>query len=498
MLAAALGMLAAAVLMQKIDSGIHTQRYHQHLRQPSAQELGEPIRQAREDELMTHLPIVRIYTGGQTIPGKPAVDENGVHVGYETGDRGETEIVVSFSNVTRNGVWHYGADEPDETGTALFRIRGNSSRWFSKSSYRLKLISDPSSREPVKQSLLGMAAGEEWALHGPFLDKTLIRNYLCLNLAGEITDDWVPNVRFCELILDGEYRGVYLLTEMIDVQENRLELHKYNEGDLVTSYLLRIEPTINEDRLVENFSFLTYRMEPGRKVELLYPGVLHQNEQVRRYVQANFSEVERELYSDQSDEWLDDVDLDLFVDYYLIEEFFAINDTFSASTYFYRDARGRLCIGPVWDFNNALNNFFQPLPSDGLMLSQRGWFGRMMRNEEFVHRVIRRYRDLRGGVLSDENLQRYITETEAWLGDAVDRNFTVWGESFDSGNLTEREVRRPEEGSDASLESLNPDSHEEAVEWMVEYMLERAAWMDEHIESLLQYCHPSKSAAAYD
>ncbi len=44
------------------------------------------------------------------------------------------------------------------------------------------------------------------------------------------------------------------------------------------------------------------------------------------------------------------------------------------------------------------------------------------------------------------------------------------------------------------MRDVNPSSYEEAVEWMMDYIVDRGRWMDEHIESLRQYCHPSRFA----
>ena len=495
MLFATLAVLAAAIGFQALDRGAGAPRYHQHLAQPSEEDLGLCEVCGGESALCTHLPIVTIQTGGQTIPGRPITNDAGVRTSYETTEQGDTEIIVSFSTIDEEGVWHHPEDQASIQGTARMRIRGNSSRWFDKASYRLKLTQGQTNPAPDRLPLLGMPAGETWALYGPFLDKTLIRNYMWMNLAGEIMPGWVPNVRFCELVLDGDYQGLYVLMEMIDVQDGRLELTEYDDGDAVTSYLLRIEPEISPERAMENFSFYTYRMEPGRQAELLYPGKTHQTEAVQSFVNADFSAVERMLYAGDMDDWAEELDLDAFVNYYILEEYLGLNDTFAASTYFYRDARGKLAIGPVWDFNNVLDNFFTPLPEEGFMLSQRGWFGELMRSQAFVSRVISRYQALRRGVLSDDNLLDYIAQTQAWLGSAVDRNFAVWGYSFDPEQLTYRTRRSPEVLSGQDLDDVNPESFQEATQWMVDYMLERGQWMDQHIDSLRQYCHPSKYAS---
>lgn len=491
-------VLLMSVLFQGLEGRTGARRYQQHLSQPSEADLGPCPSCGGGAELCTHLPIIRVDTGSQTIPGRPYAGADGNTAGYLTGDNGEEEILVQFSTVSAEGVWHHQDDPADAGGSALFRYRGNSSRWFTKGNFLLKTVKDGDPLDDQRMELLGMNSGKEWALHGPFLDKTLMRNYMCMNLSAEVMGTWTPDSRFCELILDGEYQGVYLLMETIDVDPNRLNLREYEPGDPVFSYLVRIEPYTNPEKVLDNFSLYSYRMEPWRRLELLYPGTANQTRRVREYVQADYSEVERMLYSvemlDGSDSWRQELDMDSFVNYYIIMEFFGINDTFAASTYFYRDVRGKLAIGPVWDYNNALGNFLRPISSREFLLSQRGWYAKLMQDEDFVERVISRYRQRRRGVLSEERLLAYEKEIEAWLGSAVDRNFSVWGWTFDPEQLSPRERQRPNPATGETLRDVNLSSYEEAVEWMMEYIVDRGQWMDEHIDSLRQYCHPSYSA----
>lgn len=490
-------LLVAGVCLSALGSVTPGNRYHQHLEQPSEEALGDCTVCGGKGSLCTHLPIVCIETGGQKIPGKAVENKHDGLVYYETGDNGQTEIAVSCSTVDQQGAWHHPGDTPSFTGQALMRIRGNSSRFFSKSSYRLVLTAQGNPELEEKHALLGMAPGSEWVLHGPFLDKTLIRNYLCLNVAGEVMG-YAPNVRFCELMLDGEYQGVYMLIESIKVQPGRVDLTRYRDGDAVMSYMVRIQSPTDPEKAVDHFTFYSYRLEQDRQMELVYPGRANQSSHVKSYVATDIDAVEKLLYSPQmvqgTADWQKVINASSFVDYYILQEFFGINDTFSNSTYFYRDVRGKLSAGPVWDFNNALDNFFDPLPGEGFLLSQRGWFGQLMQDEQFVEAVIQRYRQLRRGVLSESSLVNYVNSAENWLGSAADRNFEVWGWSFDPEQLSTHERRRPEVSGGQELADVNPASREEAVQWMTDYMTERGRWMDEHIDSLRQYCHESRSA----
>ena len=83
----------------------------------------------------------------------------------------------------------------------LIRVRGNSSRYFDKKNYLIRLTDDTGKYE--NHEVMGMEPHYEWALHGPYLDKSLIRNYMWYNIAGEMMD-YAPNVRFCEVIVNGE------------------------------------------------------------------------------------------------------------------------------------------------------------------------------------------------------------------------------------------------------------------------------------------------------
>lgn len=505
-LGTALAVLVCAVLFRAADAATGSVRYHQHLSQPSEAELGPCAVCGGEAELCTHLPILRIDTGGQTIPGKAIIDDQNMVVGAETGDNGETDILVSLSTVEAEGVWHHAGDAASQSAGALLHIRGNSSRAFSKHSYRIKLVEDGDPAQNRDLPLLGMTADGDWALHGPFLDKTLIRNYMWMNLSAEVMG-YAPDVRLCELILDGTYQGVYVLMETVSMDEGRVELTRYRDGDPVCSYILQMGSDREAGRTIDNFTFYTQRMESGKQVEVVYPGPLRQSEAVKQYICADFSEIERMLYSyempDPSGGYTRYLNVDSFVNYYILQEFLAVNDAFSNSTFFHKDVRGKLHIGPVWDYNNVLNNFFSDLPAEGFLLSQRGWYAQLMTDQDFVERVIFRYRQLRNGILSDQRLMDYIDQTVRWLGSAVERNYEVWGYSFDPALLAPTERRNPpasqvwesRESWLACRREMNPASFEDAVARMEDYMLRRGAWMDEHIDTLLQHCQESKNAA---
>ena len=208
----------AALALSVLASGMEPERnrVHQHLE--AAEKL--PCTDHDASVFCTHLPLMEITTDGP-VPA-PFLQKGEAISGniWAVAARNRNYEMVAatvryFDSETENN--HLGG-QPDTEARAMFRIRGASSRNFDKKNYLLKFKEADMVRS-LDVSLSGMAADDSWALHGPFLDKSLIRNYLCYNLAGEIMD-YAPNVRFCELFLNGEYLGLYLLTEKVSYSGN--------------------------------------------------------------------------------------------------------------------------------------------------------------------------------------------------------------------------------------------------------------------------------------
>jgi len=497
-------ILIALMAFLYFDVSGQTTRHHQHLRSPSETDLGICTRCNHDIFLCTHLPIIEIDTFGQYIPGRPLEFYESdlpqeIRNTFRTTPEGEAEIYAHVSVIDNSNDWNHNSDPPVFESMAIMRIRGNSSRFFDKPNYRMRLID--ANGDNNRLPLMGMEPGHEWALHGPFLDKTLMRNYMWMNIAADVINGpFVPNVRFFELILNGEFQGLYVLMETLRVEPNRVNLNRYRQGMTETSYFFRIEWTRPTYREMETFSAYTLRLENESVAELLYPTYLNQSERVRDYVTGSISSLEHLLYSPQmlhnpkSIERY--IDINSFVDFFVINDFIGNNDLFAGSTYFHKDIRGRLVAGPVWDFNNVFDNFFLPMPVDEFYLNGRSWFDRLFMSPYFTEKVINRWNILRQGDLSEDRLVNYMDEVVVWLGSAIDRNFDVWGYSFDYTNVPDaHRFPRPEERAAGLTEAdLNPSSFEEAMDQKRNFMIERGRWMDDHIEMLRQYSHPSRHA----
>ena len=456
-----IGLLAVAgAVVLALGAGLLSHagltRYQQHLEAPGP----SAVRESADGGFRTHLPIVSIDTFGQAIPGE-ARDGSVIPAALTVRDGGAGDNALT--------------DEPVLSCDTLLRYRGNSSLHFDKKSFRLKLVDGDGA--PLRVRMLGMPGEDEWILNGPFLDKSLLRNYMLMNLCGQALGN-TPEVRYCELFVDGEYRGLYLMME--SVSRSQAGVGKAVEGRAETSYVVRLD----RGGAVELDQFSSYAMLTGSTFNVVYPSSKSCTPEQAEYIQRDLSRFEKALYSLDYDDpklgYRAYIDVDSFVDYMVFNEFFQNYDATRYSTYLSREVGGKLSIGPVWDFNNALDNYMEePFDATGFGFPDSLWYHMLLKDERFTAQVVRRYRQLRKTILSDAYLRSYVDDTVAWLGDAVDRNFSVWGYTFqDEYGLLEPVGR-------------NPGSYGEAVDQVKDFFLRRGAWLDENIELLYQYCHPS-------
>jgi hypothetical protein len=173
------------------------------------------------------LPIIIINTNGTSIPDEPKV----------SADMGIIDNFSGVNNVT--DTWN------GYSGKIGIEIRGSSSQMFPKKQYGVEL--QDINGNDLKASLLGLPPEEDWILFAPYNDKSLIRDALAYNL-GRKMGRYASRSRFCELVLNGQYEGVYVLLEKIKRDSHRVDISDLdpdeNSGDDLTGgYILKIDKT---------------------------------------------------------------------------------------------------------------------------------------------------------------------------------------------------------------------------------------------------------------
>ena len=484
--AAVVVMLAVAGMISFVE--MPTNRYHQHLEALEK----EACTDHGEDVFCTHLPLLKITTE-EEIPSPFVLDESGDKVldeeGYEI--RNE-EMVIStveyFDSKTKN---NHLSDSAVFSEKAWIRIRGASSRNFDKNNYLLKFVED-NLTDSLDVSFSGMTADNEWALHGPFMDKTLLRNYLCYNLAGEIMD-YAPNIRFCEVFLNDAYVGIYLIVEKVTYNDSgRIHLEQTDPDLAATSYIVQMDRGTQEPlESITTFASKAYiATKPGEnqgQFEIVYPGSTLTEAQ-RRYIENDLSKFEKALYSfdykDRNKGYMHYIDMESFVHFFLINEFTLNYDAIGLSTFLYKDIGGKLKFC-VWDFNSAFDYYeYSVITPETFLMQTTRWFNYLFKDENFVNQVVSEYKRLRKTYFSEEYLYQYIDETIAYLGPAIERNYEVWGYSFQSEyNGKNYDYLIPVE--------RNVRSYEEAIAQLKECIRIRIEHMDANVERLYILSHDS-------
>ncbi|MGF6376172.1 hypothetical protein M2140_001243 [Clostridiales Family XIII bacterium PM5-7] len=438
-------------------------------------------------ELRTHLPIVTINTS-EDIPGVPYYEDRTTHRTYTTSANGDDYVIGEVKVLDNANQYNTINDDPAVVTNAKVRVRGNSSRWFDKKSYSIKLVDEEENFKNLK--IMGMEKNHDWALHGPFLDKSLMRNYLGMNISGQLMD-YAPDVRYCEVVINGEYQGLYIMMETVNRGQGRVDIEQPNNTKNLTGYIVELDNrSIQPFTAAENFTKYTQVLRKTAFFNITYPGSDNLTPELRDYIEKDMSTFEKALYSFDYDKirygYKNFIDFDEFVNYLVVCEVFLQYDTGSLSTFFYKDVNGKFkpC---VWDFNNSVENYSDALEDAaqlrGFVSLQSPWIWMMIKDEAFTEGIITRYKELRKGILSDEYLLNYIEDTRLYLGSAVKRNEAVWGYSFQPENLNRSNKLNPDD--------RNPNNMDEAVAQLKEGLLNRLSWLDENIDVLKQYSHES-------
>ena len=414
-----------------------------------------------EDKVFcSHLPLVIIETGGKTIKKEETIWS-------------QVKVIDN-----KNGNNHIN-NKPDIKTSAAIKYRGNSSYLgFDKKQYHLEFYGDENRGKMKNISVMGMEKECDWILNGPFLDRTLIRNSLLYGISRKIMD-WAPDTRYCEVFLDGKYQGVYIMMESIKVSKNRIKLRDFGLLSGETPYMLKRERVGTEINALNSYG--SYAGKTSNELSINYPAPDRLLKTQKEWISNDISKFEKALYSKTFDDketgYSKYIDEDSFIDYYIINEFSMNKDAGFLSTYVYKDLSGKLKMA-VWDFNNTFNNYQWTIdnPND-FCVSKNNWYKRLFQDRRFTEKVIKRYNQLRKGVLSDEYLLKTIDDTVLYIGAAVDRNFHVWGYTFNEKLLLR----------DKSGVYRDPENYKEAVTMLKVEIAARGKFIDENIETLYQY-----------
>lgn len=388
-----------------------------------------------EEAFHTNLPIVTLSIDGELpdykdFQGGAEVVAEGVEP-YTTG-------VISVIDGGEND--NYLTDSPIFTSQIQIKKRGHTSYYYDKPQYLFKTMNGDGTDNYV--DILGMGEGDSWILNGSMADKSMIRNYLAYRIASEIGgNQMAPDSRFCEVLLEKngiyEYAGVYLLMETVSRGASRINIDKYKEKNVYSSYIVRRDRFTNFDVMLDTYGRLNGLSEEW--IGLKYPSANKITEQTKQYIEHDFSNLESIIYSDQEavfkiyDKY---INIDSFVDYFLINEYFGNYDAGQHSTYMYKKSGDLLNIGPVWDFDQAMNNYYQDeMDAQTLAFQTKPLFDCLSNDQRFLAELKDRYSKLQNNALSEEHVYSVIDEAIAYLRSARSREWYRWAADYEDGSF---------------------------------------------------------------
>jgi hypothetical protein len=324
-------------------------------------------------------------------------------------------------------------DDPVLTSIINIKKRGHTSISFDKSQYYIKLVNEDGTDRD--EDVFGMGADDSWILNGSLADKSMLRNYLAYRVSAQIME-YAPRCCFCEMftVENGiyTYQGVYLMQESIKRSENRVRIDESKRGEVYTSYLIRRDRYTNFDTMLDTYARLEGLSEEWIGVK--YPNNERQSKDNLSYIQDDYSRIERILLSENPNimrSYPRYLDADTFVDYFLINEYFGNYDAGEHSTYMYKNSGEKLKIGPVWDFDQAMNNSVVGETDPYVMAMQdRALFVNLVADTEFIDQLKKRYSDLRESYLNDDYVFGIIDEAENYLQAARQREWFRWAENY--------------------------------------------------------------------
>ena len=362
----------------------------------------------------------------------------------------EPKIVAHMKIIDHGpGNLNYASDSGNiYDGKVGIEIRGAYSASLPQKPYGFETRTDAG--ENLNVPLLGMPEENDWILLANYNDKSFLRNALAGQLFRSM-GHYAPRTRHCEVIVNNSYDGIYVLTEKIKRDKNRVDIARLeateNYGDDVTGgYIFKNDYYSSYDSWASSYPPFD---RPGGTVYFVYeyPDPEDITENQKLYLQAYVDSFEEVLHSPGYKNPLSGyaayIDVNSFLDYFILSEVSRNVDAYKKSRFLFKDKEskgGKIHSGPPWDYDWAWKDIWDChmfTNTDG-----SGWayqvnecdvwptppvyMTRLLRDEHFANRLKLRYETYRNSFLSMESINAYIDSVTIYLNEAQKRHYTRW------------------------------------------------------------------------
>ena len=387
----------------------------------------------------------------------------------------ESTRIEAFMGVVDHQGSRNSMDDPFDgyNGRIAIELRGSASAAYPKKQYRFE--TQDSLGNNLNVELLGLPRENDWIFYGPYDDQSLIRNVLAYNLSLQI-GRYASRTRYCELVLNDDYQGLYVLMEKIKRDRRRVDVAEMDADDtsgdsLTGGYIFKIDKSAGEN--VDG-----WRSNMGVRYQYHYPQaddvVQEQQDYLRDYMDEFETAMNETNFDDPQRGYPSYIDVESFVDHFILNEFCKNVDAYRISAFLYKDRDSKdklLYAGPIWDFNLSFGKawFSEDLfvtegwqvdyrlyrPWDGYQVPF--WWEKLGHHPGFIDRVQVRWRELRREVITTDALFSTIDGWVDSLQEARIRNFQRWPGSEEH-------------------------PYNEEIERLKEWVIGRLEWMDQQLD----------------
>ena len=424
------------------------------------------------------MPIIRINTKTRVIQDEPKIP-----VTLEVFDKGP-------------GILNQVSSSPAISTIAGIEYRGSTSQadfyflpGLVKKPYGIELWADTSGVTVKNLSLVQMPSESDWVLNASYNDRSFMRDFLAQTIAGRLG---LKNskTKFVELIVNEEYRGVYVLMEKIKQGKNRVPISDLypteNTGDDLTGgYLLKIDKTSGSPSTTWKSNYVSGILANQKaEFQIEYPKLGVITQQQVNYIKNYINNWEQKLMTDDMNDpkasFRDYMDVSSFVNYFILSEVTRNVDGYRLSTYLYKDKEslgGKIKMGPAWDFNIAFGNadYLNGWMTNGFVYKAMEneaskndawqvpfWWNKLVQDASFRKALATRWKTVRSTFLNTNSIYATIDSAQVVLKDPLTRNFQKYP-------LMGRKIW-PNYYVGASLS--------DEVNWLKNWIQGRLAWLD--------------------
>lgn len=327
-------------------------------------------------------------------------------------------------------------------GRIGIELRGSSSQDLPKKGYGLTTLqADNISNNNV--SILGMPSENDWVLNGLAFDPSLIRDYFSYNLARQM-GNYATRTVYCEVVINGEYRGLYVMQEKIKADGNRVNIVKITNTDIAApnltgGYITKADKTTGGDpvawQMPSNVGITNFIHELP-KPEAVTP-------EQDTYIHNRFDALATASATNNTSLTFGGyptiIDVPTFIDFMVSNELASNADGYQLSTFFHKDRNGKLRAGPIWDFNLTYGNDlfqygFDRSHTDVWQFSNGDNEGAVFWTDLFENTTFKCYFSKRwneliqpGQPLNYESMEAFIDATVLHISEAIVRENEKWG-----------------------------------------------------------------------